>query len=253
VNTIALPKNASGQSSRLFDGFDLFLISLIILFLELAAIRWFPAHVLYLTFFTNVVLLASFLGMSVGCLAAGSRRNYLTWTPLLLVVALAAAHAVEISSGSFVKFVDVGNQASPQQVYFGTEYHSQDLSRYAIPVEVLCGFFFLVIALAFLGPGQELGRALKQWPNRVQAYTLNIVGSIVGIALFAGCSWLELPAFWWFLVAVVGLGYFYSCCSWCGSQRSRRFMISIRASTKHNNSGRPTTGLILSRLTCLFQ
>jgi spermidine synthase len=209
VNTIALPKNASGQSSRLFDGFDLFLISLIILFLELAAIRWFPAHVLYLTFFTNVVLLASFLGMSVGCLAAGSRRNYLTWTPLLLVVALAAAHAVEISSGSFVKFVDVGNQASPQQVYFGTEYHSQDLSRYAIPVEVLCGFFFLVIALAFLGPGQELGRALKQWPNRVQAYTLNIVGSIVGIALFAGCSWLELPAFWWFLVAVVGLGYFY--------------------------------------------
>ncbi len=193
----------------MFDGFDLFLISLIILFLELAAIRWFPAHVLYLTFFTNVVLLASFLGMSVGCLAAGSRSNYLRWTPLLLVVALAAAHAVEISSGSFVKFVDVGNQASPQQVYFGTEYYSQDLSRYAIPVEVLCGFFFIVIALAFLGPGQELGRALKQWPNRVQAYTLNIVGSIVGIALFAVCSWLELRAFWWFIIAAVGLGYFY--------------------------------------------
>ena len=68
----------------------------------------------------------------------------------LLVVALATAHAVEISSGSFAKFVDVGNQASPQQVYFGAEYHSQDLSRYAIPVEVLCGFFFIVIALAFL-------------------------------------------------------------------------------------------------------
>src|SRR6266540_5172576 len=91
------------------DGFELFLISLVILFLELAGIRWFPAHVLYLTFFTNIVLLACFLGMSVGCLAASHRRNYLTWTPLLLVVALAAAHAVEISSGSFVKFVDVGN------------------------------------------------------------------------------------------------------------------------------------------------
>src|SRR5438046_5443783 len=86
------------------DGFELFLISVLILFLELAGIRWFPAHVLYLTFFTNVVLLASFLGMSVGCLAAGHRRNYLTWTPILLVVALAAAHAVEISSGLFAKF-----------------------------------------------------------------------------------------------------------------------------------------------------
>jgi spermidine synthase len=204
VNTINLPKN-----SRARDGFELFLISLIILFLELAAIRWFPAHVLYLTFFTNVVLLASFLGMSVGCLAASRRRNYLAWTPLLLLVALVAAHAVEISSGSFIKFVDVGNQASPQQVYFGTEYHSQDLSRYAIPVEILCGFFYLVIALAFLGPGQELGRALKRWPNRVQAYTLNIVGSIVGILLFAACSWLEIRAFWWFLLAAAGLGYFY--------------------------------------------
>jgi spermidine synthase len=196
-------------SSRFSNSFELFLISLLILFLELACIRWFPAHVLYLTFFTNVVLLASFLGMSVGCLTARDRRNYLSLTPVLLVVALAAAHAVEMSSGSFVKFVDVGNQASPQQVFFGTEYHNQDLSRYAIPVEVLCGFFFIVIALAFIGPGQELGRALKRWPNRVQAYTFNIVGSIVGIVLFAACSWLELSSLWWFLLVALGLAYFY--------------------------------------------
>jgi spermidine synthase len=209
VNTIDSPKNASGPNSKSRDGFELLLISLLILFLELAAIRWFPAHVLYLTFFTNVVLLACFLGMSVGCLAAGHRRNYLTWTPLLLAVALAAAHAVEISSGWFAKFVDVGNQASPQQVFFGTEYHSQDLSRYAVPVEVLCGFFFLIIALAFIGPGQELGRALKRWPNRVQAYTLNISGSIAGILLFTACSWLELSSFWWFLLVAVGLSYFF--------------------------------------------
>ncbi len=209
MSSIPLPNATPMSLSRFSDGFELILISLLILFLELACIRWFPAHVLYLTFFTNVVLLASFLGMSVGCLAASRSRNYLRWTPLLLVIALAAAHAVEISSRSFMKFVDVGNQASPQQVYFGTEYHSQDLSRYAIPVEVLCGFFFIVIALAFLGPGQELGRALKRWPNRVQAYTLNIVGSIVGIALFAACSWLETRAFWWFLFVAVGMGYFY--------------------------------------------
>lgn len=209
MNTIILPKTESRPSSSSRDGFELFLISLIILFLELAAIRWFPAHVLYLTFFTNVVLLASFLGMSVGCLAAKQRRNYLAWTPLLLVVAMAAAHAVEISSGSFIKFVDVGNQASPQQVYFGTEYYGQDLTRYAIPIEVLGGFFFIIIALAFLGPGQELGRALKRWPKRVQAYTLNIVGSIVGIVLFAACSWLEIRAFWWFALVAAGLAYFY--------------------------------------------
>ena len=187
----------------------MFLISLLILFLELAAIRWFPAHVLYLTFFTNVVLLASFLGMSVGCLAATHRRTYLTWTPILLVLALTTAHAVEISSDWFAKFVDVGNQLSPQQVFFGTEYHSHDLSRYAVPVEVLCGFFFLIIALAFVGPGQELGRALKRWPDRVQAYSLNISGSIAGILLFAACSWFELSPLWWFSLVAGGFAYFY--------------------------------------------
>ncbi len=207
--TIPLLANDHPPISVFKNGFDIVLISVLILFLELAAIRWFPAHVLYLTFFTNVVLMASFLGMSVGCLAARHRRTYLIWTPLLLVTALAAAHAVEISSGTFVKFVDVGNQASPQQVFFGTEYHSQDLSRYAIPVEVLCGFFFLIIALVFIGPGQELGRALTRWPNRVQAYTLNISGSIAGIVLFAACSWLELSSFWWFLLIAAALGYFH--------------------------------------------
>ncbi len=42
---------------------DLFLASALFLFLELALIRWLPAHVLFLTFFTNTILLASFLGL----------------------------------------------------------------------------------------------------------------------------------------------------------------------------------------------
>src|SRR5688572_9017530 len=206
---IALTTNNSSHPAKVRHGFDLFWISFLILFLELAAIRWFPAHVLYLTFFTNAVLLAAFLGMSVGCLAANHRRCYVRWTPLLLAIAMAVGLAVEISSGSFVKFVDVGNQSSPEQIYFGTEYHSQDLSRYAIPVEVICGFFFLIIAFAFVGPGQELGRALKRWPNRLQAYTLNIAGSLAGIVIFAACSWFQVRAFWWFLLVAAGLSYFY--------------------------------------------
>lgn len=199
----------SASTSQPGNALELFLISSLVLFLELACIRWFPAHVLYLTFFTNTVLLASFLGMSVGCLAASARRNYLAWTPALLVIALAAAHLVEISSGTFLNFVDVGHQKSPQMVFFGTEYHVQDLTRYAIPVEVLCGFFFLIIALSFVGPGQELGRTINRIPNRIRAYTLNIFGSLAGILLFAATSWLELSPFWWFLLVALGLALFY--------------------------------------------
>ena len=53
----------------------LFLVSFLILFFELAAIRWFGATVVFLTFFTNVVLLACFLGMSVGLLATGRAQR----------------------------------------------------------------------------------------------------------------------------------------------------------------------------------
>ena len=71
---------------------ELFLISLLLLFLELACIRWFPAHVLYLTFFTNTILLASFLGMSLGCLAARRAQNFILDTPVLLMIAMTASN-----------------------------------------------------------------------------------------------------------------------------------------------------------------
>jgi spermidine synthase len=204
--------HASSAEKRTIPSFraggELFLISLIILFLELACIRWFPAHVLFLTFFTNTVLLACFLGMSVGCLAASRRWNFLNWTPFLLVVAMAGAHAVEHLRTRVEKLVSVGNQLSPQLVFFGTEYVTPDPAGFFIPVEALGGFFFLILALALVGPGQELGRAFNRVPDRVQAYSLNILGSVVGIALFAACSWWNVPPLWWFLPVVIGVGYF---------------------------------------------
>src|SRR5262245_1375623 len=99
-------------------GLDLFLISLLLLFLELASIRWFPAYVLFLTFFTNTGLLACFLGMSLGCLAVNHQRNYLTWTPVVLCLALTAGAGMEVMRRTLERVVDVGNQASPEMVYF---------------------------------------------------------------------------------------------------------------------------------------
>src|SRR5437763_845393 len=124
-NPVAVPQDR-GIVSPARAGAELFLVSLLILFLELACIRWFPAHVLFLTFFTNTVLLACFLGMSVGCLAARRPTNYLRLTPFFLALALVAAHGVERARGSFERMVDVGRQVSPQMIFFGTEDHSSE-------------------------------------------------------------------------------------------------------------------------------
>jgi hypothetical protein len=187
---------------------DLFLISFLTLFLELTCIRWFPSHVLFLTFFTNTMLLASILGIAVGCLAATRKANLLMWTPLILAVAIGSAHVVEAQRLASAGVIDVGNQASPQMVFFGVEYQPRDVSSFVIPIEAICGYFFLLIALAMMGPGQQLGRALASIPNRLEAYSVDILGSVMGIAAFAACSFLELPPIWWFTVVLTGFIHF---------------------------------------------
>ena len=70
---------------------ELFLISFLILFFELACIRWLGSTVMFLTFFTNIVLMACFLGVSVGCLAASRSWSWMnTLVPLALVIAASA-------------------------------------------------------------------------------------------------------------------------------------------------------------------
>src|SRR5271168_3667485 len=100
---------------------DLFLISWLILFLELTCIRWFPSHVMFLTFFTNIVLLACFVGMSVGCLAARNPVRYLDRTPLWLAVAVAAGLLTEQFRHKLLQVIAIGDRANPDVVFFGAE------------------------------------------------------------------------------------------------------------------------------------
>jgi SAM-dependent methyltransferase len=177
----------------------LFVVSLLLLFLELACIRWFASMVVFLTFFTNLVLLACFLGSAVGCLAARQRRNYIQMVLPLTLVAVGLAAALLAVQDRL--FIDVGNQQSPQEVFFGTEAVHEDLAWLVIPLEVLAGLFFVLVALMFVGIGQELGRRFDEIPNRVMAYSVNVLGSLCGIVLFAGASWLRSPPLAWFAAA----------------------------------------------------
>src|SRR5438128_11084065 len=101
--------------------FDLFLISWLVLFLELACIRWFPSHVLFLTFFVNLVLLACFVGMSIGCLVARRPTNFIRHTPYWLLLGVVAGLLASAYSNELLAVFAVGNQANPDVVYFGTE------------------------------------------------------------------------------------------------------------------------------------
>lgn len=182
------------------------LVGFLALFLELACIRWFAANVVFLQFFTNVVLIASFLGLSCGCLAARSQRHWLSLFPaLILLAALAARFSLLVYFNWEGVAVDVGHQGSPQEVFFGAEYRSPDAAEFVVPIEAIAAFFFLLVALPFVGLGQVLGRALASAENHVLAYSLNIGGSLAGIAAFSALSFLETPPLLWFAIVFAGV------------------------------------------------
>ena len=187
---------------------DLFLASTLVLFLELACIRWFPAHVVFLSFFTNNVLLACFTGMSVGCLLARRRFHHIALTPVVLLVALGCGLAVERYRDLFSENVLVGDPTKPDVVFFGAETGVTGTLEFKVPVELMAGAFFLLVGAVMVGPGQELGRAFNRLADRNRAYTCNLLGSLAGIAAFAACSEAQLPPVAWFAAAAAAVAYF---------------------------------------------
>src|SRR5215469_4856187 len=167
----------------------LFLVGFLVLFLELACIRWMAAYVVFLQFFTNIVLLASFLGMSCGCLAARRRHDWLGDFPFIALGGVAAAIAITGVYHYWSGLVfDVGSQASPQEVFFGTESRDPDVGEFVVPIELVAAAFFLIVAFMFVGLGQVLGRNFDAVGNRLAGYAWNIGGSVAGIVIFSALS-----------------------------------------------------------------
>jgi SAM-dependent methyltransferase len=190
---------------------ELFLVSFLILFYELAAIRWFASTVIFLSFFTNIVLLACFLGMSVGLLSARRPQSFVASALPLGMLAFAAAVATNLFYWQWAEALTVSlgdQQSSPRLIYFGTEYRPADPSRWIIPMWGVAGAFFTLIALSFIGLGQVMGRAFDAIADRVRAYSVDILGSLTGIAAFAAMSWFELPPTAWFAPIVALMLYF---------------------------------------------
>jgi spermidine synthase len=65
---------------------------------------------------------------------------------------------------------------------------------------MLLPLLFVIVALLFVTVAQRMGRELTGRPP-LQAYTINLLGSLAGIAAFALLSWFELPPAVWFAVA----------------------------------------------------
>jgi hypothetical protein len=165
----------------------LFLSSFLVLFLETALIRWMPAYVRLLAYFSNFILLASFLGIGIGCLLAARRRNLFVWFPLIQLAVIVAVDRLRLEVAL----------PSTSTIYF-----SSGTTAPVVPVEstLLLPLLFVSVAVLFVSVAHRMGRDLSGRPP-LRAYVINLLGSLTGVAAFALVSWLELPPSVWFGVA----------------------------------------------------
>jgi len=172
----------------------LFAASFLVLFLETALIRWMPAYIRLLAYFSNFILLASFLGIGLGCLVAARGRPLIAWFPSLLLGLVVAVDRLRLEVAV----------PSTSAIYF-----SSGTTAPVVPIEstVLLPLLFAAVAAVFVTVAQQMGRELARHPP-LYAYVINLLGSLAGVAAFAIVSWLELPPVVWFGVAAVAAGGF---------------------------------------------
>src|SRR5262245_25652689 len=159
-----------------------------LLFVELLLIRWIPSEVRFIGFFSNFLLMASFLGIGIGILL-GRRRELDTISlfPVLLVGVVALITKLELN-------VQV---RSADELFFGlAESQAADVNFLVLPI-----VFGLVTAL-MATLAIPLGPLLRSMPP-LQAYAWDIAGSMIGIASFTALSAAGTPPFLWFGVASI--------------------------------------------------
>jgi hypothetical protein len=158
------------------------------LFVELALIRWTAANNVYLASLTNFVLLASFLGIGIGFLRVDSRFSLLAIVPVALAVLVVFVLVFPASIGAF----SVGHGV----------HGARGLPL--LPEWLSVSLVFLLVAATLAGIGQEVARSFKRF-SPLEAYRIDILGSLLGITAFSVLSFLWLPPIAWGATACLAL------------------------------------------------
>ena len=159
------------------------------LFSELALIRWLGGNVLYLSYFSNIVLLGSFLGIGLGFLwSHRSEHELLPYTPLVFGLLILFVHNVPVNVRA----------TGGDLIFFGGE-----LKPSGPPREVALPIIFFTVAAILACIGNGIAVTFKKLKN-LEAYQFDLIGSILGIAFFTVLSFLgATPVVWGTIVAAI--------------------------------------------------
>jgi len=179
---------------------EIFIVSALILYLELVLIRWIGTEIRIFAYLGNLILVVCFFGVGLGCYL--SERPASLWRMGLNIFVLAFCIAnplhwerldlkvVTYLLGGFEDYNiwQVGPQTRFVYVLIG--------------LSVLVGLTWLTFYV-FVPAGQLLGACFQKHPRAIRAYSVNVAGSLAGVWFFEAISFASWSSPWWFATAAV--------------------------------------------------
>ena len=170
----------------------LIVASALMLFVQLALIRWCGANLVHLSYFSNLILLASFLGIGLGFLRSSRPTDIGRYVPIGLLIIVA-----------FISLFPAKIEGSSNDLIFFTMVQPTGL-----PTWVSLPLVFIVIAITMTMFGEITGRAFRAF-GALDAYRWDIIGSIAGTLAFTAIAFLRAPSWIWPVVTFIALWLLY--------------------------------------------
>jgi SAM-dependent methyltransferase len=157
--------------------------------------RWLGASIRIVAYFSNLVLISAFFGLGIGALA--------TRFPVRLERLIAPLTAFVVMLGVWLgRLWHTNPSGGDEYIWIGAPLgiaSPGDAAARIVSAGVVLVLVYGATAAVFAAFGQYMGRLFRTHPP-LRAYSLEVAGSIVGIALFTLLSWGQTSPTLWFAV-----------------------------------------------------
>ena len=154
----------------------MFVVSVLLLFLEVALIRWLGTEVRIFAFLGNLVLVVCFFGVGLGCYLWKRELSLVKFALNLVLLVALVVNPLKLAWLDFrwIGYLLSGFEDSPIWFWKPGMPWLESAAGFA-----LMGVLLYLVLWVFVPLGQLLGRCFEQSQSTIRAYSINIAGSLV--------------------------------------------------------------------------
>ncbi|MDO8261211.1 MAG: hypothetical protein Q7T50_07030, partial [Candidatus Magasanikbacteria bacterium] len=188
------------------NNYELISYSFIALFLELLIIRLVGTEIRIFAYLSNLVLLATFVGMGLGMLTKRFLPLSISGFFLFITsVIVSTNYIVRWPNLEFKLFTGITELLAPlSENYIWLQIDTFSKSGIIVGLFLMV-MLFIVLVLIFAPIGQALGKAISRGNKPIIAYSVNIAASLVGLWAFQAFSTVRFTPYFGIIIVLAAL------------------------------------------------